>query len=83
MSGRSPDGLVGTDGLLELKCPNTSTHIDTFLEGGIPTKYEYQTLWQMVARDGNGAIGSYDPRMPDGMSASFATMKRSPRLSPR
>ncbi|MFS1808966.1 lambda exonuclease family protein, partial [Bacillus anthracis] len=25
MTGASPDGLVGTDGLVEIKCPNTST----------------------------------------------------------
>jgi len=38
MSGASPDGLVGSDGLLELKWPNTATHIDTLLEGDIPAK---------------------------------------------
>jgi hypothetical protein len=31
MSGASPDGLVGADGLLEVKCPITATHIDTVL----------------------------------------------------
>jgi putative phage-type endonuclease len=33
MAGASPDGLVGDDGLLELKCPNSATHIDTLLTG--------------------------------------------------
>jgi len=31
MAGASPDGLVGDDGLLEIKCPNTATHIETLL----------------------------------------------------
>ena len=31
MAGASPDGLVGTDGLVEIKCPNTATHIETLL----------------------------------------------------
>lgn len=44
--GASPDGLVGNDGLLEIKCPNTATHID-FMRTGKP-KNEYQ--WQMLAQ---------------------------------
>ena len=31
MAGASPDGLVGDVGLVEVKCPNTATHIDTLL----------------------------------------------------
>src|SRR6476646_10826614 len=38
MAGASPDGLVGNDGLLELKCPNTATHIETLLTGCVPDK---------------------------------------------
>jgi predicted phage-related endonuclease len=34
MSGASPDGLVGDDGLLEIKAPNTATHLDTLEAGG-------------------------------------------------
>ena len=33
MTGASPDGLVGDDGLVEIKCPNTATHIETLLSG--------------------------------------------------
>lgn len=44
--GASPDGLVGVDGLLEIKCPNTATHVE-FLRTGKPDgKY----LWQMSAQ---------------------------------
>ena len=68
MSGASPDGLVGTDGLLELKCPNTATHIDTLLGGSIPGKYELQMLWQMACTGRSWCdFGSYDPRMPEEM----------------
>src|SRR6476619_1024978 len=48
MSGASPDGLVGDDGLLELKCPNTATHIETLLTGRIPDKYVKQMQFQMA-----------------------------------
>jgi len=68
-SGASPDGLVGIDGVLEIKCPNTSTHLDTLLNGTIDTKYKYQMAWQLecTARDWADFV-SYDPRLPDELS---------------
>jgi putative phage-type endonuclease len=67
-SGASPDGLVGTDGLLELKCPNTATHIATLLGKAVPSKYVKQMMWQMACtgRKWND-FASYDPRLPETM----------------
>jgi len=67
-SGASPDGLVGDDGLVEIKCPNTATHIETLLGGVVPGKYNYQMQWQMACtgRDWCDWV-SYDPRMPESM----------------
>lgn len=68
MSGASPDGLVSDDGLVEIKCPNTSTHIDTLLGQSIPAKYETQMQWQMACTGRQWCdFASYDPRMPDSM----------------
>jgi putative phage-type endonuclease len=68
MSGASPDGLVGADGLVELKCPNTSTHIATLLGQSIPDKYEKQMLWQMACTGRQWCdFASYDPRLPESM----------------
>ena len=68
MSGASPDGLVGTDGLLEIKCPNTATHIETLLTGTIPAKYETQMLWQMACTGRAWCdFASFDPRLPEEM----------------
>jgi putative phage-type endonuclease len=47
----SPDGLVGDDGLLEIKCPNSATHIETIKTAKIATKYIYQMQWQMRCAD--------------------------------
>jgi len=47
-AGASPDGLVGDDGLVEIKCPNTATPIDTLLTGSIPSKYVAQMQFQMA-----------------------------------
>lgn len=68
MSGASPDGLVANDGLLELKCPNTSTHIDTLLGQEAPAKYIAQIQWQMACADRKWCdFVSFDPRMPEPM----------------
>lgn len=65
-SGASPDGLVGDDGLVEIKCPNTSTHIDALLTLRVPDKYVKQMLWQMACTGRKWCdFVSYDPRMPE------------------
>lgn len=65
MAGASPDGLVGADGLLEIKCPNTATHIDTLLSGAVPDKYRKQMLWQIACTGRQWCdFVSFDPRLP-------------------
>lgn len=64
--GASPDGLVGNEGLLEIKCPNTAQHVD-FLRTGKPDgKYIWQMQAQMACtgRDWCDFV-SYDDRLPD------------------
>ena len=48
MTGASPDGLVGIDGLVEIKCPQPATHIKTLQGGNIDRKYMLQMHWQMA-----------------------------------
>jgi putative phage-type endonuclease len=68
MTGASPDGLVGTDGLVEIKCPNTATHIDTLLGEPIASKYNTQMQWQMACSGRKWTdFVSYDPRLPEAM----------------
>lgn len=65
MSGASPDGLIGEDGMLEIKCPNTSTHIEWMLAGGAPSEHVNQMQWQMECAGRKWCdFVSYDPRMP-------------------
>ena len=64
-AGASPDGLVGDDGLVEIKCPNTATHIDTLMSQAVPTKYNTQMQWQMACTERQWCdFVSFDPRMP-------------------
>lgn len=66
MSGASPDGLVGSDGMVEIKCPNTATHIAFLLDGKIPSKYQLQMAWQMACCGRQWVdYASFDPRMPE------------------
>lgn len=66
LSGASPDGLIGADGLLEIKCPNTATHIETLLSGTIADKYHVQMQWQLACTGRTWCdFVSYDPRMPE------------------
>lgn len=68
MSGASPDGLVADGGLVEIKAPNTATHIETLLGKAIPGKYETQMQWQMSCTGRQWCdFVSYDPRMPEDM----------------
>ena len=65
-SGATPDGLVGDKGLVEIKCPNTNTHLDTLLTGTIPGKYQTQMLWQMACTSCDWVdFFSFDPRLPE------------------
>lgn len=63
--GVSPDGLVGDDGLVEIKCPNTITHLEWVFAGKAPAKHMKQIqcqLWVM-GRQWCDFV-SYDPRLP-------------------
>lgn len=66
MSGASPDGLVGFDGLVEIKCPNSNTHIEYLLAGKPPAKYVPQMAWQLACTGRKWVdFVSYDDRLED------------------
>jgi putative phage-type endonuclease len=77
MTGASPDGLVGDDGLVEIKCPNTATHLDTLLSQTVPAKYVTQMLWQMACTGRKWCdFVSFDPRLPESMSMFVKRVER-------
>lgn len=64
-AGASPDGLVGQDGLVEIKCPNTATMIDTLLTGKVPSNYTTQIQMQMACTGRAWCdYAVFDSRMP-------------------
>jgi putative phage-type endonuclease len=65
MSGASPDGLA-EDGLVEIKCPNTATHLEYIFDGKPPQKYVTQMQWQMACAGKPWCdFASFDPRLPE------------------
>lgn len=76
-SGASPDGLIGEDGNLEIKCPNTATHIDYLLANQPPPQYIPQMQWQMAC---TGRLWtdfvSYDPRLPEDLQMFVVRLHR-------
>lgn len=75
--GASPDGLIGDDGLLEIKCPNTAAHLDVLLTGTVPAKYVTQMQAQMscTGREWCDFV-SFDPRMPGEMQIFVKRVER-------
>ncbi|MCH7996109.1 MAG: YqaJ viral recombinase family protein, partial [Planctomycetes bacterium] len=67
----------GKDGMAEIKCPNTATHIETLLDGKIPKKYDTQMQWQMACAGRKWTdYVSFDPRMPANLQLFVKREKR-------
>jgi len=47
-AGYSPDGLIGEDGLIEIKCPGHIEYIRTLIEQDVPKRYQAQMQWGMM-----------------------------------
>ena len=63
--GASPDGMVGADGLIEIKCPHTKTHLQTLEIAKAPAVYIPQMQMQMWTMNRSWCdFVSYDPRLP-------------------
>lgn len=80
MAGASPDGFVGADGLVEIKCPLTATHVETLQGGSIPGKYIGQIQFQLACTGRTWCDwASFDPRMPPAMRLFVQRVQRDER----
>jgi len=67
-AGASPDGLIGDDGLIEIKCPKPENHLEAILTNGksLISTYYNQIQWQMACTGRKWCdLVSYDPDMID------------------
>lgn len=80
-SGASPDGLVPHMGLVQIKCPNPATHIETLLTGKIDRAYMLQMNWEMACTETLWCdFVSFDPRMPPEMQLWIRRINRNDAL---
>ena len=76
-SHASPDGLVDEDGCIEIKCPNSATHIETLKSNLIAHRYLLQMQWQMACANRKWCdFVSFDPRMPDHLMLYIQRVQR-------
>lgn len=81
MSGASPDGIIGADGLIEIKCPQPATHIKTLTGAGIDRKYLLQMQWQMVCTERDWCdFVSFCPALPPELSMFIKRVDRDAEL---
>ena len=75
--GASPDGLVGERGMLEIKCPNTATHVFTMQSGKHDPQYEWQMFAQLACADRDWVdFVSFDDRLPDELQYACFRLER-------
>lgn len=81
MAGASPDGHIGADGAIEIKCPNTATHIETLLGAPVDGKYVKQVQWQMACSGRKWTdFVSFDPRLPQEMQLYIHRLPRDDKM---
>lgn len=81
MACASPDGLVGDDGLIEIKAPNTATHINSLLTETIKGEYVKQMQFQMACTGRRFCdFVSFDPRLPAEMQMFTRRVERDDKL---
>jgi putative phage-type endonuclease len=80
-SGASPDGLIGEEGLVEIKCPKTSTHLDYMMTKKIPRNYMLQMQFQMACTGAEWCdFVSYDPKLPTNLQLLIIRVQRDHEL---
>lgn len=73
----SPDGLVGDDGCIEIKCPRTATHLEWKMAGVVPEEHIPQMMWVMACCERKWAdFISFDPRLPQRLRFFLARLHR-------
>ena len=81
MAGASPDGLVGSDGLIEIKCPQNNTHTSTLMSQQVPSKYINQIQWQLCCTERKWCdFVSYSPNFPSNLQMFVKRVERDEEL---
>ena len=75
--GASPDGITSDGGIIEIKCPNTITHLGYYKDKKLPAKYKPQVMCQLAITGREHAyFCSYDDRLPEHLQLFFCRVER-------
>jgi putative phage-type endonuclease len=75
--GASPDGLVGDDGMVEIKCPESTTHLTWMEAGVVPSEHVAQIQGQMAVCERQWVdFVSFDPRFPPNLQLFIVRVSR-------
>jgi putative phage-type endonuclease len=78
-AGASPDGMVGDDGIIEIKCPMGSTHTETLMTQDIPSKYIPQVQFQLLVTGRKWCdFVSYNPMFPEHLQVFVKRVEADP-----
>ena len=80
-SGASPDGLIGADGLIEIKCPQPAKHIKNLTGGSIDKAYMLQMQWQMECTGRTWCdFVSFNPSFPEHLKIQITRVDADPKV---
>jgi putative phage-type endonuclease len=78
-AGASPDGMVGDDGIIEIKCPMGSTHTETLMTQDVPSKYVPQIQFQLLVTGRKWCdFVSYNPMFPEHLQVFVKRVEADP-----
>jgi putative phage-type endonuclease len=78
-AGASPDGMVGDDGILEIKCPMGSTHTETLMTQDVPSRYVPQIQFQLLVTGRKWCdFVSYNPMFPEHLQVFVKRVEADP-----
>jgi len=81
MTGATPDAFVDEDGLVEIKCPDSHTHVGYLIDRMVPEQYIAQTQWQLACTERKWCdFCSFDPRMPPDLRLLVVRVERVPEI---
>lgn len=81
MAGASPDGFVGDEGLVEIKCPTSQTAVEVLLTEEVEDAYMAQIQWQLACTGRRWCdYVVYDDRLPDNMQLFIKRIERDDTL---
>ena len=78
----SPDGLIGADGMLEIKCMQPTGHLNVLTTGTFDDRHRKQMAWQLACAQREWVdFVAYSPEFPKEMQLRIIRYYREDKLT--